>query len=157
MLISCPGLYSFKDSNSSIFLSSPLDSIRLNPCFSRNKRYSDIFMFWGISAADVIITLFLRQSGKIINYIVNTVFLDFFPWYRWICPADSGKEKSQIIIYFRRCSNRGTWIREFTFCSIAIAGGMPLIEINLGLFIRPRNWRAYDESSQHIFFVLQHK
>src|ERR1035437_7378593 len=130
-------------------MSSPLDSMRLNPCFSRNVKYSDTLMFSGISAEEVIITLvpsvsaerkstissrldpvkslFFKECkifryinalrylcggsnnyfgsfskrGEKINYIINTVFLDFFPRYRRICPADSCKQKSQIIIYFR--------------------------------------------------------
>ena len=35
--------------------------------------------------------------------------------------------------------------REITFCSIAIAGGNPLMKSHSGLLIRPRNCRAYEE------------
>lgn len=36
-------------------------------------------------------------------------------------------------------------LREITFCSIAIAGGMLLMKSHSGLLIRPRNCLAYDE------------
>ena len=36
--------------------------------------------------------------------------------------------------------------RVLTFCSMAMAGGKPLMKSHSGLLILPRNWRAYDES-----------
>jgi len=33
-------------------------------------------------------------------------------------------------------------LQLMTFCSMAIAGGMPLMESHSGLLMRPRNWRA---------------
>ena len=36
-------------------------------------------------------------------------------------------------------------LREDTFCSMAMAGGNPLMKSHSGLLIRPRNCRAYDE------------
>ena len=36
-------------------------------------------------------------------------------------------------------------LRTLTFCSMAMAGGTPSMESTSGLFILPRNWRAYDE------------
>ena len=36
-------------------------------------------------------------------------------------------------------------LREITFCSMAMAGGSPLMKSHSGLLMRPKNWRAYDE------------
>jgi hypothetical protein len=33
-------------------------------------------------------------------------------------------------------------LRLFTFCSMAMAGGIPLIKSHSGLLILPKNWRA---------------
>ncbi len=56
ILTLCPGLNSFSVPCPSILISSPSTSMRLNPCFTRNEKYSDGLMLSGIVPGDTMIT-----------------------------------------------------------------------------------------------------
>ena len=62
--------------------------------------------------------------------------------YVWPILANSKRRYSYISVDVPTVE-RG--LRLFTFCSMAIAGGMPFMKSHSGLFILPKNCLAYDD------------